>query len=144
MRNCSILSANAPWCHIVLLSAILFCSAGFNGHDCLLRAICEAAEIPLGLHNGVLGDIMHIILTYAVYFCLSYSRHKGTIECNNSISINFSLVIGHRHRPMRIYSMIFMMPKLMECWICAIFTVKIVPKVYWIGLACWNSYDLWQ
>lgn len=81
--------------HIVLLSAILFYSAGYNGHDCLLRAICEAAEIPLGLHNGVLGDIMHIILTYAIYFCLSFSRRKGTIECNNGISINFF----SRYRP---------------------------------------------
>lgn len=44
------------------------CSAGYNGHDCLLRAICEAAIIPLGMHNGVLGDIMHIILTYAVCY----------------------------------------------------------------------------
>lgn len=39
------------------------CSAGYNGHDCLLRAICEAAEIPLGLHNGVLGDIIHVLFT---------------------------------------------------------------------------------
>lgn len=57
--------------HCILLFAIFFCSAGFNGHDCLLRAICEAAEIPLGMHNGVLGDIMHIILTYDAHFCLS-------------------------------------------------------------------------
>lgn len=38
-------------------------SAGFNGHECLLRTICEAADLPLGLHNGVLGDIMHIVFT---------------------------------------------------------------------------------
>ncbi|XP_031621581.1 uncharacterized protein LOC116339694 [Contarinia nasturtii] len=38
-------------------------AAGYNGHDCLLRAICDAADIPLGLHNGVLGDLMHIIFT---------------------------------------------------------------------------------
>lgn len=42
---------------------IAYSSAGFNGHECLLRTICEAAEIPLGLHNGVLGDIMHIVFT---------------------------------------------------------------------------------
>lgn len=47
-----------------MLLNVVFISAGYNGHDCLLRAICEAAEIPLGLHNGVLGDLMHIILTY--------------------------------------------------------------------------------
>lgn len=45
------------------LHTILHCSAGYNGHNCLLRAICEASEIPLGLDNGVLGDIMHIIFT---------------------------------------------------------------------------------
>lgn len=40
-----------------------FCDlrAGFNGEECLFRAICEAAEQPFGDHNGVLGDIVHII-----------------------------------------------------------------------------------
>lgn len=37
--------------------------AGYNGHECLLRAICEAADTPLGMDNGVLGDILHIVLT---------------------------------------------------------------------------------
>lgn len=41
------------------------CRAGYNGHECLLRAVCEAADTPLGMDNGVLGDILHIILTYA-------------------------------------------------------------------------------
>lgn len=49
------------------MSNVVFISAGYNGHDCLLRAICEAAEIPLGLHNGVLGDLMHIIFTYDLW-----------------------------------------------------------------------------
>lgn len=34
-----------------------------DGKKCLLRAICESAEFPLGESNGVLGDILHVILT---------------------------------------------------------------------------------
>ncbi|PSN41161.1 hypothetical protein C0J52_05210 [Blattella germanica] len=38
---------------------------GLSGRSCLLKAICEAAEIPLHLseQNGLLGDLLHIILT---------------------------------------------------------------------------------
>lgn len=41
----------------------IWCSnrAGFDGEECLFKAICEAAEQPFGDHNGVLGDIVHII-----------------------------------------------------------------------------------
>lgn len=42
---------------------IINISMGLNGRACLLKAICEAAEHPLGIYNGVLGDIFHIILT---------------------------------------------------------------------------------
>ncbi|GAB0088583.1 uncharacterized protein DMENIID0001_030400 [Sergentomyia squamirostris] len=38
-------------------------SHGHFGKPCLLRAICEEAEEPIHDHNGVLGDIIHIILT---------------------------------------------------------------------------------
>lgn len=43
---------------------MIVCRYGFDGLHCLLRAICEAAETPLGPENGVLGDILHIILRY--------------------------------------------------------------------------------
>ncbi|KAF2888019.1 hypothetical protein ILUMI_18154 [Ignelater luminosus] len=36
-------------------------SHGYPGKECLLRAICEAAEYTLE-NNGVLGDILHILL----------------------------------------------------------------------------------
>uniref|UniRef100_A0A1B0DJ05 Endonuclease/exonuclease/phosphatase domain-containing protein n=1 Tax=Phlebotomus papatasi TaxID=29031 RepID=A0A1B0DJ05_PHLPP len=36
---------------------------GHRGRACLLRAICEEAENPINEHNGVLGDVIHIILT---------------------------------------------------------------------------------
>ncbi|XP_058449394.1 uncharacterized protein LOC131429338 [Malaya genurostris] len=36
---------------------------GLNGKKCLLRTICEAAEIPMVDNNGVIGDLIHIILS---------------------------------------------------------------------------------
>ncbi|KAL1117532.1 hypothetical protein AAG570_003848 [Ranatra chinensis] len=33
-----------------------------GGKDCLLRSICEAAVTPLG-HNGLAGQLLHVILT---------------------------------------------------------------------------------
>ncbi|CAB3380854.1 uncharacterized protein LOC135935710 [Cloeon dipterum] len=35
---------------------------GFDGRSCLLRAICEASETPLH-HNGLFGDLLHVIFT---------------------------------------------------------------------------------
>ncbi|XP_059490100.1 uncharacterized protein LOC132205184 [Neocloeon triangulifer] len=35
---------------------------GLDGRSCLLRAICEAAETPLQ-HNGLFGDLLHVIFT---------------------------------------------------------------------------------
>ncbi|XP_026326165.1 uncharacterized protein LOC113234859 [Hyposmocoma kahamanoa] len=35
---------------------------GFEGRACLLRAICESTTSHF-LHNGVLGDILHLVLT---------------------------------------------------------------------------------
>ncbi|XP_066585088.1 uncharacterized protein [Prorops nasuta] len=39
-----------------------FESTGNSGRACLLRAICEASESPLK-HNGLIGDILHVIFT---------------------------------------------------------------------------------
>ncbi|XP_055706866.1 uncharacterized protein LOC129803954 [Phlebotomus papatasi] len=36
---------------------------GHPGRPCLLRAICDEAADPINEHNGVLGDVIHIILT---------------------------------------------------------------------------------
>ncbi|KPI97112.1 hypothetical protein RR46_05729 [Papilio xuthus] len=36
---------------------------GYSGRPCLLRTICEAAEIPFTHENGLLGEIGHIIFT---------------------------------------------------------------------------------
>ncbi|XP_071647730.1 uncharacterized protein [Temnothorax longispinosus] len=47
-----------------------FESSGYSGRECLLRAICETSEFPLR-HNGLIGDIMHVIFTP------STSRHEG-------------------------------------------------------------------
>ncbi|XP_072764320.1 uncharacterized protein [Anoplolepis gracilipes] len=47
-----------------------FESSGSPGRECLLRAICETSEYPLR-HNGIIGDIMHVIFTP------SASKHEG-------------------------------------------------------------------
>ncbi|KAL6428969.1 hypothetical protein ACFW04_008054 [Cataglyphis niger] len=47
-----------------------FESSGNPGRECLLRAICETSEYPLR-HNGIIGDIMHVLFTP------SASRHEG-------------------------------------------------------------------
>ncbi|XP_020288844.1 uncharacterized protein LOC109857175 [Pseudomyrmex gracilis] len=39
-----------------------FESYGHPGRRCLLRAICETSEFPLR-HNGMIGDIVHVIFT---------------------------------------------------------------------------------
>ncbi|XP_077290262.1 uncharacterized protein LOC143914045 [Arctopsyche grandis] len=36
---------------------------GFSGRACILRTICEAADTPFTYHNGILGELAHIILT---------------------------------------------------------------------------------
>ncbi|XP_045482072.1 uncharacterized protein LOC123686127 isoform X1 [Harmonia axyridis] len=36
---------------------------GFPGYECLLRLICDTATHPINLTNGVLGDLLHVILT---------------------------------------------------------------------------------
>ncbi|XP_055326699.1 uncharacterized protein LOC129580378 [Sitodiplosis mosellana] len=37
--------------------------AGFNGEECVLKTICETSDNPFAEHNGVLGDILHVIFT---------------------------------------------------------------------------------
>lgn len=36
---------------------------GIEGRPCLLRTICEVAEVPFGELNGILGELMHIMFT---------------------------------------------------------------------------------
>jgi hypothetical protein len=35
---------------------------GIDGRACVLRAICEAADTTLQ-HNGLAGEVMHVLLT---------------------------------------------------------------------------------
>lgn len=51
----------------VLLRVLLYFRAGLNGEKCLLKAICETAEEPYTEHNGVVGDIIHIIFTWVFH-----------------------------------------------------------------------------
>uniref|UniRef100_A0A034WNX3 CRIB domain-containing protein n=1 Tax=Bactrocera dorsalis TaxID=27457 RepID=A0A034WNX3_BACDO len=41
---------------------ILMNRAGLAGRECMLRSICEHAAVPLHYDNGILGEILHIIL----------------------------------------------------------------------------------
>lgn len=45
----------------ILIKSIIF-RHGYPGKSCLLRTICEAAEFTFQ-HEGVLNDILHIVLT---------------------------------------------------------------------------------
>lgn len=36
---------------------------GFNGRSCLLRTICEAAEAKFSHSSGIIGELLHILLT---------------------------------------------------------------------------------
>uniref|UniRef100_A0A182MRB6 Uncharacterized protein n=1 Tax=Anopheles culicifacies TaxID=139723 RepID=A0A182MRB6_9DIPT len=36
---------------------------GFNATGCMERLICEVAELPLGEHNGVFGDVLSVIFS---------------------------------------------------------------------------------
>lgn len=41
---------------------ILMESRGVNGKQCLFRAICEAAQVPIN-HGGVFEEVLHLFLT---------------------------------------------------------------------------------
>lgn len=36
---------------------------GLPGRLCLLRSICESAEVPFSYNNGILGEFAHLIMT---------------------------------------------------------------------------------
>lgn len=38
-------------------------SKGLSGKACILRSICESAHTPFDYSNGVLGEMMHVIMT---------------------------------------------------------------------------------
>lgn len=36
---------------------------GYNGNHCLLKTICEATQHQFGQHNGLIGDLIHVLFT---------------------------------------------------------------------------------
>jgi DM4/DM12 family len=36
---------------------------GYVGKPCVLRAICESAQVPFTYENGLLGELLHILMT---------------------------------------------------------------------------------
>ncbi|KAH0951531.1 hypothetical protein HN011_004685 [Eciton burchellii] len=57
-----------------------FESFGYPGRECLLRAICETSEHPIR-HNGIIGDIVHVIFTP------SASRSEGLPQDVNEAEV---------------------------------------------------------
>lgn len=65
---------------------------GLDGHACILRLICEAAQSPLGIVNGVLGDLMHIILTWVFWkVFLQFVVDSNNFHFYRSQSILFAI-----------------------------------------------------
>ncbi len=51
------------FCHLHMLnSSFLIRSLGFDGHTCLLRALCELADTPLA-HFGLMGKIFDLVFS---------------------------------------------------------------------------------
>lgn len=38
-------------------------SKGFSGRPCVLRSICESAHTPFDFSNGILGEMMHVVMS---------------------------------------------------------------------------------
>lgn len=52
--------------HNAQLALIKCCSrsrSGLAGRPCMLRSICESAHAPFTFQSGILGELMHIIMT---------------------------------------------------------------------------------
>ncbi|XP_045482075.1 uncharacterized protein LOC123686127 isoform X2 [Harmonia axyridis] len=56
-------SSNNDYSTAVVPENCLSTRYGFPGYECLLRLICDTATHPINLTNGVLGDLLHVILT---------------------------------------------------------------------------------
>lgn len=50
----------------------LFSSKGLDGRSCVLRSICESAHASFDYTNGILGELMHVIMTYVFIVCLHF------------------------------------------------------------------------
>lgn len=51
--------------------ATLLESKKLQGRVCVLRGICEAAEINFSHHSGLFGELLHIIFAYAIYIIIA-------------------------------------------------------------------------
>lgn len=54
----------------------MFDSYGTNGHECVLRTICEVAETPL-YDSGVFGELMDVIFTWVSCLAVSWNYKKN-------------------------------------------------------------------
>lgn len=43
--------------------SMTYFSRGLGGKHCVLRTICESAASPISHKSGILGELLHILLT---------------------------------------------------------------------------------
>lgn len=53
---------------------LCICRKGHNGKECLMRAICEAAQTPIS-HVSVFDEILQLFLTYKLFFFIPLLRY---------------------------------------------------------------------
>lgn len=53
---------NSRW-EIYKMIEVFTDEKGFNGRECILKSICEAAEATFTHKSGIIGEILHILLT---------------------------------------------------------------------------------
>lgn len=41
--------------------------AGYKGEACLLKLICESNHFDVGQHNGILGNVFHVLFSWVFY-----------------------------------------------------------------------------
>lgn len=61
---------------------------GFEGKSCLLRSICEAVQVEFGHHSGIIGELLHVIL--------SPSTSEDAIERHSDNEYHFAEKVGRR------------------------------------------------
>ncbi|XP_021934668.1 uncharacterized protein LOC110837128 isoform X2 [Zootermopsis nevadensis] len=62
---------------------------GFNGRECLLRTICEvsAYELHRNKHNGLFGDLFHIVFTLTTMVILAVQPGNYLLEQKTELPI---------------------------------------------------------
>ncbi|XP_053691001.1 uncharacterized protein LOC128739533 [Sabethes cyaneus] len=76
---------------------------GYNGTGCIHKAICETLELPVHRHNGVLGDLTHIVFSPSSSEdeSIAHSYYEAEVDGGKSDCSKY-----HQHCPLGIYELI--------------------------------------